>query len=54
MPQGWEWIIILLIVVLVFGDGRLGKIGGELGSGIRSFREGLSGDDEDTEDEKDE
>ncbi|MBI4771199.1 MAG: twin-arginine translocase TatA/TatE family subunit [Chloroflexi bacterium] len=36
-----ELIIILLIVVLLFGVGRLGKIGGELGKGIRSFREGL-------------
>ena len=43
---GWEWIIILLIVVLVFGVGRIGKIAGELGSGIRAFREGLKGEDE--------
>ncbi len=55
MPQGWEWIIILLIVVLVFGVGRLGKLGEELGSGIRAFREGLSGgDDKKEEDTKDE
>ena len=43
---GWEWIIILLIVVLVFGVGRIGKIAGELGSGIRAFREGLKGEGE--------
>ena len=42
----WEWIIILLIVVLVFGVGRIGKIAGELGSGIRAFREGLKGEGE--------
>jgi sec-independent protein translocase protein TatA len=42
-----ELIIILLIVVLLFGVGRIGKIAGELGSGIRAFREGLRGDDED-------
>ena len=46
MPQGWEWIIILVIVVLVFGVGRLGRLGEDLGSGIRAFREGLAGDDE--------
>jgi sec-independent protein translocase protein TatA len=46
-----ELIIILVIVVILFGVGRLGKIGGELGSGIRSFRKGLSGDEE-TEEEK--
>lgn len=46
---GWEWIIILVIVLLVFGVGRIGKIAGELGGGIRAFREGLKGDDEDAE-----
>jgi len=41
---GWPEIIILLVVVLlVFGVGRINKIGGELGSGIRSFKEGLTG-----------
>ena len=39
-----ELIIILIIVILVFGVGRLGKIGGELGGAIRQFREGLNGD----------
>jgi len=38
-----ELIIILLIIVLLFGVGRIGKIAGELGRGIREFREGLSG-----------
>ncbi len=48
-----ELIIILVIVVILFGVGRLSKIGGELGGGIRAFRKGLSEeDDEDKEDEK--
>jgi sec-independent protein translocase protein TatA len=38
-----ELILILVIILLLFGIGRISKIGGELGSGIRSFREGLSG-----------
>ena len=41
-----ELIIILVIVLVLFGVGRIGKIAGELGSGIRSFREGLQGDEE--------
>ncbi len=41
-----ELIILLVIVLLLFGPGRIGKIAGELGKGIKSFREGLSGDDE--------
>ena len=52
MPGGSELIIILVIVIVLFGVGRIGKIGGELGSGIRAFREGLSGDKEKDGEEK--
>ena len=47
-----ELLIVLVIVLLVFGVGRIGKIAGELGGGIRAFREGLKGDDEDKAEEK--
>jgi sec-independent protein translocase protein TatA len=43
-----ELIILLVIVILLFGVGRIGKIAGELGSGLRAFRDGLGekkGDD---------
>jgi len=40
-----ELIIVLVIVLLLFGPGRIGKIAGELGKGIKSFREGLGGND---------
>jgi sec-independent protein translocase protein TatA len=46
LPGGWEWIIILIIVVILFGPGRLGKIASELGRGIREFRSGIQGEDE--------
>lgn len=48
-----ELVIILAIVVLLFGVGRIGKIAGELGNGIRSFKEGLQGDKK-SEEEKEE
>jgi sec-independent protein translocase protein TatA len=47
-----ELLIILVIVILLFGVGRVGKIAKELGSGIRSFREGLQGDKKDDDSEK--
>ncbi len=47
--RGWEWIIILVIVLLLFGVGRLGQLGAELGKGIRNFREALSGKQEKSE-----
>ena len=53
MPNlgGWEWLIILVIVLLVFGIGRVGKLGEELGKGVRAFREGVreSGEEEPAE-----
>ena len=42
----WELLLILVIVLLIFGVGRVSKIGRELGEGIREFRTGLSGDEE--------
>jgi sec-independent protein translocase protein TatA len=45
-----ELIIILVVVLLLFGVGRINKIAGEMGKSIRSFRKGLSGDED--EDEK--
>ena len=41
-----ELLIILVIIVLLFGVGRIGKVAGELGKGVREFREGLSGKDQ--------
>ncbi len=46
LPRGMEWIVILVIVILLFGPGRIGKIAGELGRGIKNFREGLGNKDE--------
>ena len=37
----WEILLILVIVLVVFGAGKLPKIAGELAKGIKSFREGL-------------
>jgi sec-independent protein translocase protein TatA len=58
MPSlgGWEWVIILVIVLLVFGIGRVGKLGEELGRGVRAFREGVreGNEDETTETESEE
>jgi sec-independent protein translocase protein TatA len=39
-----ELIIILVIVLLVFGVGRVSQVGGELGKAIRQFREGIKSD----------
>ncbi len=42
-----ELLVIMVIVVLVFGVGRLGEVGGELGKGIREFKRAMANDDDD-------
>jgi len=49
-----ELIIILVIVILLFGVGRIGKIASELGRGVSSFRNGLKGDEESTDKQNEE
>ncbi len=44
-----ELIIVLVIVIILFGVGRISRIAREMGSGIREFRNGLSGDKTDSE-----
>jgi len=52
LPNGVEWIIILIIIILLFGPGRIGKTLGELGSGLRSFKNSLTGEKKDDEEAK--
>lgn len=51
--HGWEWVILLVIILLLFGIGRISKISGEIGSSIRAFREGLQGDKDKEKKEED-
>lgn len=44
-----ELVILMVIVLLLFGVGRIGKIGSELGRGIRDFRRSLTEEDETAE-----
>lgn len=42
----WHWLIVLVIVVLVFGTGKLKNMGKDLGGAIKGFKEGMKeGDD---------
>jgi len=44
--SGWEILVILFVVLLIFGPGRLGELGKSLGEGIRNFKKALSGEEE--------
>ncbi|MBF0096754.1 MAG: twin-arginine translocase TatA/TatE family subunit [Magnetococcales bacterium] len=40
--SGWHWIIVLLIVLVVFGAGKLPNVMRDLGRGVKSFKEALN------------
>ncbi|WP_207458691.1 twin-arginine translocase TatA/TatE family subunit [Azospirillum sp. SYSU D00513] len=42
----WHWVIVLVIVVLFFGAGKLPKVMGDVAKGVKSFKAGLRDDDE--------
>jgi sec-independent protein translocase protein TatA len=49
-----ELVIILVIILIIFGAGRLPEIGGAMGKGIRAFKRGQSGEEVDDEGDGDE
>ncbi len=50
MRLGWpEILLILVIVLVVFGVGKLPQVGGAIGKGMRAFRKAQSGEDEEEE-----
>lgn len=44
----WHWLVVLVIVVLVFGTKKLRNLGGDLGSAIKGFKEGMKDASADT------
>ena len=38
----WHWVIVLLVVLVLFGRGRVSEIMGDFGKGIKSFKEGMN------------
>lgn len=38
----WHWIIVALVILVLFGRGRISEVMGDFGKGISSFRKGLS------------
>ncbi|MCS6908148.1 MAG: twin-arginine translocase TatA/TatE family subunit [Anaerolineales bacterium] len=52
LPQGAELLIILFIVILLFGVGRISRVAGEFGKAIRAFKEGLQSSTEEATEQK--
>ena len=49
MPGGWEWLIILIVALLIFGK-RLPEVMKSLGRGIVEFKKGVKGVEDEVED----
>lgn len=42
----WHWVILALVIVLLFGGGRVSGLMGDVAKGIKSFKKGMADDDE--------
>jgi len=45
----WEIILILVIILIIFGVGKLPQVGSAIGKGLRSFKKAQSGEEEEEE-----
>lgn len=52
MISFWHILVVLVIILIVFGAGKLPRVMGEMGKGIRSFKDGLEGKDKDDGEQK--
>ncbi len=50
----WEIALIVVVILIVFGVGKLPQVGGAIGKGIRAFKKGQHGEEEEKEEEKEE
>ena len=42
----WHWLIVLVVVLLVFGRGKIPELMGDMAKGIKSFKKGMADDEE--------
>ena len=47
----WQWVIVLVIVLLLFGRGKIPELMGDVAKGIKSFKKGLSDETNEAKDE---
>ena len=41
----WHWLIVIILVLLLFGRGRISDLMGDLGKGLKSFKQGMAEED---------
>ncbi|MEQ9314713.1 MAG: twin-arginine translocase TatA/TatE family subunit [Henriciella sp.] len=43
----WHWLLVLAVILLLFGSGKISGLMGDFAKGIKAFKKGLKEDDED-------
>ncbi|WP_428246897.1 twin-arginine translocase TatA/TatE family subunit [Ferrovibrio sp.] len=46
----WHWLLVLVVILILFGAGKLPKVAGDLASGIKNFRKGMKEEPEEAKD----
>ncbi len=44
----WHWLVVIILVLLLFGRGRISDLMGDLGRGLKSFKQGMAEEDKPT------
>ncbi|GAB5388063.1 MAG: hypothetical protein Alpg2KO_10310 [Alphaproteobacteria bacterium] len=47
----WHWVIVALVVLVLFGGGKIAKVMGETGKGLHAFKKGLKDGETEAEEE---
>jgi sec-independent protein translocase protein TatA len=42
----WHWLILLVVILLIFGTGKLTRVGSDLGNAVRGFKKAMQGDED--------
>ena len=42
----WHWLVLIVIVMLLFGRGKISDLMGDVAGGIKAFKKGMAADDE--------
>ena len=42
----WHWLVVIILVLLLFGRGRISDLMGDLGKGLKSFKQGMADEDD--------
>ena len=41
----WHWLVVIILVLLLFGRGRISDMMGDIGKGLKSFKQGMADDE---------